>query len=182
MFRKSLQFRCESVCLYFLKQIPAWRGEKVWFGGVFQPVGAWPPGEPCAGGRGGCRRGDLKSAVGAACVGRPKNRVTLAVLTTRRGRDRRGSRAPYGSGECRGDWKSAVGAGWCSLQGQLPQECAGGVTIVGLGYLPEVGRGLCDGAGCLPLRRVCPPHKGVCWWGRGVCPPGGAKLNNGVGG
>lgn len=68
------------------------------------------------------------------------------------------------------------------MQGQLPQECAGGVTIVGLGYLPEVGRGLCDGAGCLPLRRVCPPHKGVCWWGRGVCPPGGAKLNNGVGG
>ena len=119
MFRKSLQFRCESVCLYFLKQIPAWRGEKVWFGGVFQPVGAWPPGEPCAGGRGGCRRGDLKSAVGAACVGRPKNRVALAVLTTRRGRDRRGSRAPYGSGECRGDWKSAVGGGVVFVAGSV---------------------------------------------------------------
>jgi hypothetical protein len=150
LFRKSLQFRCESVCLYFLKQIPAWRGEKVWFGGVFQPVGAWPPGEPCAGGRGGCRRGDLKSAVGAACVGRPKNRVALAVLTTRRGRDRRGSRAPYGSGECRGDWKSAVGA-WCSLQGQLPQECAGGAKL-------NCG-----------VRCTCPMWGGGCATGRGAC-------------
>ena len=160
MFRKSLQFRCESVCLYFLKQIPAWRGEKVWFGGVFQPVGVWPPGEPCAGGRGGCRRGDLESAVGAACVGRPKNRVALAVLTTRRGRDRRGSRAP-GAGRGvrrRGDLKSAGGRRWVvfvagSVTARMRRRCdycevrlparsgAGAVT----------GRGACR---CVGVRRI----------------------------